>query len=232
MVCRPPPGWAGAPTFPPTFPTPASELGPAGGRGAIDAAAPPFHISITSFLLPVVSVLVGQVHRPETKSGPRTPFLLDGRIGALAQLSQRVTRSASTARVDALGAPGAGAGSGRGCGGGGGLGWLAEELDQGEGNQQQPGQHQDGLAGGLAPEHQGERGQGDGGDAQDLLVGIDPGPHRAGAEPGVLAPPRSRPIPAVRRWRVRTAITDWPVRNAPPATTRARTRIVRSPRRR
>jgi hypothetical protein len=50
-------------------------------------------------------------------------------------------------------------------GDGGVLGWLAEELDQGQGDQQQPGQQQDGLAGRLAPEDQDERGQGDGGDA-------------------------------------------------------------------
>jgi hypothetical protein len=62
---------------------------------------------------------------------------------------------------------------------------LAEELDQGQGDQQQPGQ-QDGLAGRLAPEHQRERGQGDGADAQELLVGIDPGPHRAGPPAGVF----------------------------------------------
>ena len=32
--------------------------------------------------------------------------------------------------------------------------------------------------------------------------------------------------------RTRTAVADWPVTNAPPVTTRATTRIVRSPRRR
>jgi hypothetical protein len=56
------------------------------------------------------------------------------------------------------------------------LGWLGEELDQGQGDQQQHGQQQDGLAGRLAPEHQRQRGQGDGADAQELLVGVDPGP--------------------------------------------------------
>ena len=49
------------------------------------------------------------------------------------------------------------------------VGRLAEKLDQGQDDQQQPGQHQDGLAGGLAPEHQRQRGQDDGGDAQASL---------------------------------------------------------------
>jgi hypothetical protein len=44
---------------------------------------------------------------------------------------------------------------------------------------------EDHRAGGLAPEHQGEGGQGDGADPQELLVGIHPGPHRAGPQPGV-----------------------------------------------
>ena len=38
----------------------------------------------------------------------------------------------------------------------------------------------------MAPEDQGERGQGDGADAEQRLVGIDPGPDRAGPEPGVF----------------------------------------------
>src|SRR4029450_2396208 len=46
------------------------------------------------------------------------------------------------------------------------------------------------------------------------------------------ARPWSQAMARARLSRVRTAVTDWPVRNAPAATTRARTRMVRSPRRR
>jgi hypothetical protein len=53
------------------------------------------------------------------------------------------------------------------------VGGPAQQLDEGEGDQQQPGQEQDDLAGGLAPEHQRQASQDHGPDAQGLLVGVD-----------------------------------------------------------
>jgi hypothetical protein len=73
-------------------------------------------------------------------------------------LSWTMTSSPSVRGVTRLGGEEPEPGSGPGYGGNGGSGWLAEELDQGEGDQQQPGQQQDHLAGGLAPEHQGQHG--------------------------------------------------------------------------
>jgi hypothetical protein len=49
--------------------------------------------------------------------------------------------------------------------------------------------------------------------------------------PACSALPCSQAIAPARPWRVRTAVTDPPVRNAPAATTSASIRMVRSPRR-
>ena len=109
------------------------------------------------------------------QNDPRPPAhcILDGLIGRAgsAQPAHHPFSQHGKALAHALGveAPPE-SGSGLGCGGDdGGLGWLAEKLDQGQDDQQQPGQHQDGLAGGLASEHQRQRGQDDGGDAQASL---------------------------------------------------------------
>ena len=50
--------------------------------------------------------------------------------------------------------------------------------------------------------------------------------------PARSAPPASQPMAWLSPWRVRTAVTDWPLRNAPAATTSPRTSTVRRPRRR
>jgi hypothetical protein len=111
------------------------------------------------------------------------------------------------------------------------VGRPSEELDQGQDDQEGQGEAEDGLAGGPAPEHQGQAGQGDGADAQGPLVGPTQTPTGLVRRPACSALPCSQAIAPARPWRVRTAVTDPPVRNAPAATTSASIRMVRSPRR-
>src|ERR671913_1492807 len=113
------------------------------------------------------------------------------------------------------------------------LAWSCQELDGGPGDQQRQGQADDDLAGGPVPEHQGQAGQRDRDDPQCPPVGVDPGPDGAGVrKPAPSAPRRSQPMAPATPLRARVAVTDWPVRNAPAATTSPSTKTVRSPARR